>query len=283
MALMSWPRCGFILLAVVVALAGCSPLRLLDATVITADHEATRDLAYGPLPEQRLDVYRPRAAAGAPVVVFFHGGNWQSGSRHEYRFVGAALAARGLVAVIPDYRLYPAVEFPAFVQDGAGAVRWVRDHIAERGGDPGRIYLVGHSAGAHIAALLTLDETYLGTLGLDARSIRGTIGLAGPYDFLPFSAALRPVFGPSGGWSRTQPINFVDGRESPILLLQGAADDTVNPANSTRLASRIREAGGVVEEIVYPGIGHSRILLALSPLFRSPPVVDDIIRFIHRN
>src|SRR5687767_4233845 len=147
--------------------SGCSRFDLLNAMVPTGGYVRTRDVAYGTLPRQKLDVYRPRGATSlSPLVVFFYGGDWQTGSKRDYRFVTQALASRGFVAVMPDYRLYPEAVFPAFVEDGALAVRWARNHAALIGGDGRRIHLMGHSAGAHIAALLTLDEHYLRDVGL---------------------------------------------------------------------------------------------------------------------
>ncbi|MBI3635091.1 MAG: alpha/beta hydrolase, partial [Candidatus Rokubacteria bacterium] len=229
-----------------------------------------------------VDVYRPGAPAGpAPIVVFFYGGFWKSGSRAEYRFAGYALASRGFVAVVPDYRLYPDVEFPAFVEDAAAAVRWVQAHAAQLGGDPSRIYLMGHSAGAHIAALLTLDERYLRTAGVPANAVRGTIGLAGIYDFLPLADSIRPVFGPTERWPDSQPIRFVDGTEPPMLLLHGTGDRVVSAGNSDRLAMRIRERGGRVESVVYPDASHARLVLALLPFWQhSPPVLEAVASFI---
>lgn len=267
-------------------LAGCSPLGLVNAVVSSDGYHLEADLAYGPLPRQTLDVYRPReAASGAPVVVFFHGGSWQGGDKGDYRFVGQVLTSQGVAVVVPEYRVYPRVRFPAFVEDGAAAVRWVQRNAARFGGDADRIYLMGHSAGAHIAALLALDGSYLEAAGADRRQIRGVIALAGPYDFLPFrDVTIRELFGPPEGWPATQPINFVDGTQPPMLLLHGKNDRVVLPENTTRLAQRIRCRGGSVREILYPGIGHALILGAVAqPLQRLAPVLRDTIDFIREN
>ena len=139
-----------------VAAAGCSPAVVLNA--LAPDGLAREaGLAYGEGPSRRLDVYAPPAAGGPrPVVVFFYGGSWQNGKREDYRFAGAALAAEGFVAMVPDYRKYPEVRFPGFVEDGASAVAWARREAARFGGDPSKLWVMGHSAGAHIAALLAL-------------------------------------------------------------------------------------------------------------------------------
>jgi acetyl esterase/lipase len=269
------------------ALFGCTEFDLLNATVPSLGYSRSIDIAYGPLPRQRLDVYRPcHAAPGADIVIFFYGGHWQSGQKGDYRFVAQALASRGFIAVLPDYRLYPDVTFPAFVQDGAQTVRWVHDHARQIGGDPHRIFLMGHSAGAHIAALLTLDAHYLQSVGLDRADIRATATLSGPYDFTPWPGD-RAVFGMTDAQTRpspsAEPIEFVDGREPPMLLIHGLADQTVEPGNAARLAERIRLAGGSVQYIAYPGKGHVEVVLSLAWAFRwIAPTLRDTIAFFHR-
>jgi acetyl esterase/lipase len=261
--------------------AGCSPVRLINA-MAPRDFLLTADQPYGPEPRQQMDIYRPvDLAAAAPVVLFFYGGNWQSGERADYLFLGQALASRGFVAVIVDYRLYPAVRYPAFIEDGAAAVRWVHEHAGAFGGNPERLYVMGHSAGAYIAAMLSIDARWLGA---DRAKIRGMIGLAGPYDFLPLhDPALKEMFGPESELPQTQPIVYVDGSAPPMLLLSGATDLTVWPSNSRRLADRIRTKGGVVEERYYTGLGHVTLIGALArPLRMVTPVLDDIAAFIGR-
>jgi len=262
---------------------GCSPIRVINATVRPSTYTLARDLPYGELARQRLDVYRPAARTEPlPVVIFLYGGSWQRGSKETYPFIGDALTSRGLVAVVPDYRVYPEVKFPAFVEDGARVVRWVRDHAAEIGGDPERIYLMGHSAGAHIAALLVLDPHYLRAVGLERSSVRGMIGLSGPYDFLPFhSETIRTLFGSPNGWAETQPINFVDGKAPPMLLLTGNWDDTVSPGNTRRMVARICERGGNARAVFYRGIGHSLLIASIARPFRLvAPVLSDVTKFI---
>jgi poly(3-hydroxybutyrate) depolymerase len=152
-------------LAVLVLLAACSPLTLLNGAVPDAASRATSGVAYGPLPRQRLDIYAPPDADRAPVVVFFYGGSWRSGDRADYRFAGDALASRGIVAVIADYRLYPEARYPTFLQDAAQVVAWTQQHIGGYGGDPGRVFVAGHSAGGYIAAMLALDPRWLHRAG----------------------------------------------------------------------------------------------------------------------
>jgi acetyl esterase/lipase len=231
-----------------------------------------------------LDVYRPANARNAPVVVFFYGGSWKEGKRSWYRFVGQALARRGLVVVIPDYRKYPEVKFPAFVEDAANAVRFTRDHAGEYGGDTHAFFVMGHSAGAHIGALLATDARYLQAVGMKPRDLCGFIGLAGPYDFAPITDAdLKPIFDNSPAEENlAQPVNHVDGDEPPMLLLHGLSDTTVWPTNSKALARRLQDSGESAQLKLYPGISHVKILLSLSPLLSGwPPALDDTLRFIN--
>jgi acetyl esterase/lipase len=263
-----------------------SPASVLNVIALWGRYRVSADIAYAAGPRHSLDVYvpEPRPTA-APVVVFFYGGNWEEGDKSIYRFVGAALAARGLVTIIPDYRVYPEVRFPGFIEDGALAVRWAHDHAAEFGGDPQRLVLMGHSAGAHIAAMLTYDRQWLAAQGLKpSRDLRGLVGLAGPYDFLPLhSATLKIIFGPEDRLFTTQPINYVDGTAPPAFLAAGSADDVVNPGNTTRLARRIDEKGGAVTVKIYDGIGH-RILIGAfaAPLRPLAPVLRDTVAFIDK-
>jgi acetyl esterase/lipase len=261
-----------------------SPVDFLNGLAAFANNRAAIDVPYGPGPRNQLDIYRPRGGAERlPVAVMFYGGTWEEGDRATYRFVGAALAKRGIVTIIPDYRVYPEVRFPDFLRDAAESVRWTRDHVADYGGDPAKIVLIGHSAGAHIAAMLALDPQWLANVGLNSRrDIRGMVGLAGPYDFLPLTdPKLKDIFGPADQRARTQPINFVDGKAAPIFVAAGTDDTTVDPGNTTRLARKIESRGGQVAAVLYPGVDHRTLIGTFSPLLRSrAPALDDTVRFI---
>jgi acetyl esterase/lipase len=264
------------------ALSACSPVRLLNATIPSGGYKKTAGIAYGPRPRQQLDVYAPRSpAAPRPVVVFFYGGSWQNGDRANYLFVAQALTSRGYVAVLPDYRTYPETVFPGFVDDAAAAVRWSRDHAREFGGDPSRLFVMGHSAGAHLAALIAIDPRYLAAQSMSKADLRGMIGLAGPYDFLPIKdPVLLDVF-PASTRPESQPINFVSGNEPPMFLAAGAADHTVDPGNTDRLAAALREHGDTVEVRRYAGYSHVRIISALSLTLRGDStVLADVASFI---
>jgi acetyl esterase/lipase len=266
------------------ALAACTATGALNTLEPKGGVTVTRDLAYADGPRQRLDVYAPsQPAAGRPVVVFFYGGSWDSGSKADYAWVGAALARQGYVVVLPDYRVYPQARWPMFLQDNALAVRWARDHAAAYGGDVSRLVLMGHSAGAYDAVDLAVDDRWLNAVGVDPHTqIRAVVGLSGPYDFLPLeSDELKTIFGPEDQRPDTQPINHVDGREAPMLLATGDQDQTVYPGNTDRMAAKITSLGGKVQVIHYPQLDHVRMVAALAaPLCWMAPVMGDVSRFI---
>ncbi len=242
----------------------------------------TRSIPYAEKSRHTLDICRPKKAAGAPVVVFFYGGGWRSGSKELYRYVGKALARRGYVAVVPDYRIYPEVCYPDFIEDGARVVRWVKDNVSGFGGDPEKIFLQGHSAGAHIAAMLAIDARWLRNVGLEPRrDIAGLIGIAGPYDFMPLrDEILKGIFG-GDNRPETQPIFHVASGAPPALLLTGGKDRRVEPGNATRLAARLCAAGNVATVRTYRRVGHFFIIAALAPLLRLfVPVLRDTETFI---
>jgi acetyl esterase/lipase len=264
--------------------AALSPVAMLNALAPRAGVMQVADLSYADSPRHGVDVYAPSPAhPGAPIVVFFYGGGWVDGQRDMYRFVGATLAAHGIVAVIPDYRVYPEVRFPAFIEDAAKAVAWARAHGAAYGGDPARLFLMGHSAGAQIATMLSLDATWLAEVGMDpARDIAGAIGLAGPYDFLPLDTpTLKAIFGPSQTWARSQPINYVTAHAPPMFLAAARWDSSVDPGNTKWLAARLRASGDTVVERLYRFVGHRTLIAAFAaPFTPLAPVRADVLRFI---
>lgn len=261
------------------ALPACAALRPGGLT------EGARDVAYGAHPRQRMDIYVPQGGGGTlkPVVFFIYGGSWANGAKESYSFVGDALSARGFVTVIADYRLVPEVRFPVFIEDGALALRFVRDNIARFGGAPRDLHLMGHSAGAYNAMMLTLDKRYLVAVGMRSGDIRATIGLSGPYDFLPFDIDVtKEAFGNARDPARTQPINFARSDAPPIFLATGSDDTTVLPRNSERLALALSKAGSrSVSLKIYPGLGHAGTATALSRLLEwQAPVLDDTVAFL---
>ena len=165
-------------------------LRLVEMLWEQATPQTARDIAYALGPRHALDLYLPAASAKPPpLVVFFYGGGWTEGTKDWYRFMGMSLTKRGVVVVVPDYRLSPEVRFPAFMEDAALAVAWARANVARFGGDPHWLFLMGPSAGAHMVTLLALDPEYLRAVGLSSHDMCGVIGMAGPYDFSTLSTA----------------------------------------------------------------------------------------------
>lgn len=267
-------------------LGGCeaSLFHLINATASDDGLTEHRNIVFDSTHKLALDMYAPRGAHNLPVVVFFYGGSWQDGKRQWYHWMGEALAQHGVVVAIPDYRKYPQVRLDGFMTDAADAVAWVHAHAADYGGNPQVMFLMGHSAGAHIGALLATDKHWLVDVGMNPRQLAGFIGLAGPYDFLPLTgAAFIGMFGATPqAQARSQPVNFVDGDEPPMLLLQGTTDEYVKPKNACSLARRLRKQGEPVTVHMYKGIGHVRLLLSFSrPLRGSTPALRDTLRFIH--
>ena len=274
---------AFALLALL-AQTACSPITVLNA-LSGSPATVSAGVPYGKDDRQKLDIYTPRGVTSPPVVVFFYGGSWTSGSRAQYECVGNALASRGIMAVIADYRVYPQVTYPLFVEDTARAVAWTLKHIDSYGGDPHRLFVAGHSAGAYNAAMVALDPRWLAKFGAAPSMLRGWIGLAGPYDFLPIiDEDIKPVFHFPDTPPDSQPLaHAADGAAGPpALLLAGSADTTVDPIrNSARLAAALRTAHVEVESTTYRNVGHAMLAGAFGhPLRWVAPVLDDVAGFV---
>lgn len=277
----------FFALMLLALLSACSPPGLLNAldrvTPGAGGSHVGSDIAFG-RHGQALDVWRsePAKSVGAPVLIFYYGGGWVKGTRQEYGWAARAYASKGFVVVVPDYRKVPAVRFPAFIQDAADAVRWTHDNIARYGGDPERISIAGHSAGAYAVAMLALDRQWLEAVGAPG-AVKAAVGMSGPYDFYPFTGRAIAAM---GEWPRpreTQPINFVRPDAPPMMLLTGTVDTTVRPKNARNLARRLKEVGAAVIEKEYAGQGHEDIAMALSlPFRKKAPVLDDTSTFLLR-
>jgi acetyl esterase/lipase len=241
-------------------------------------------IAYGTDDRQKLDIYAPEgdALAPYPVLIFFHGGAWRDGEREGYGFLGRAFASRGFVTVIADYRKSPQVRFPAFVDDTAAAIAWVHSNVGKYQGSKDRIFLMGHSAGAHIAMMTALDPRYLKAQGLGTDVIKGVIGLAGPYDFLPLTTdSSKIALGQWPNLTETQPITYARADAPPLLLLTGDKDTVVKPRNSKILSERIAALGGKQQLKIYPDVGHADIIMAVARPFRNKaPVISDVVNFI---
>lgn len=268
--------------------AACSPLGALNALGPRDPgvRRVGRDLPYGDDARQTFDIFAPAAVAAGerlPVLVFFYGGGWDSGSKDVYGWAAQALAAQGFVVALPDYRLVPEVHFPTFVEDAAAATARVADVVETYGGDPAQLGVLGHSAGAHLAMMIALDAHYMAAVGRP-RLIKAAAGLAGPYDFLPFDVPSSiNAFGQWPDPRQTQPLTFARADGPPLWLGHGTADVTVHDEDSILLDARTRELGGRSELKLYPGLSHEDLVATFSPLFRKKaPVLADVSAFFHR-
>ncbi|MBX3622355.1 MAG: alpha/beta hydrolase [Rhizobacter sp.] len=271
------------------SLIACAPLGTLNALTPSSAYALTEGVPYGEGPRQRLDVYRPDHAAppgGWPVVVFFYGGSWNNGERRDYRFIGEALAARGVLTLIPDYRLYPEVRYPDFLDDSARALAWGLREAARLGGNPRRVFVMGHSAGAYNAAMLALDARWLAHFGQSPQALAGWVGLAGPYDFLPIqNPDVKPVFFHPHYPPGTQPLSHAS-RAAPPTFLGAARDDSlVNPQrNTVQLSHKLEGVGVPVTLRLYDRVDHATLAGAFAwPLRWMAPVLDDVVNFVTRD
>jgi acetyl esterase/lipase len=278
-------RRGLIAPALGVLAAACSPLGLLNA-VGPRDRgvrRVARSVPYGDHPRQTLDVYAPDGAADLPTIVFFYGGGWDSGSKDLYGWAAQALAAQGFVVALPDYRIVPDVVFPTFVEDAAAATARAAELAPTWGGDPARLGVAGHSAGAHLAMMIALDVRYMAGAGAPD-VIRAAAGLAGPYEFLPLNVpASINAFGHVEDPLQTQPLTFARADAPPVWLGHGTADVTVHDEDSILLDARLRALGARSELELYPGLTHEDLIATFSPLFRKKaPVLADASAFFHQ-
>lgn len=271
----------------VAILSGCSSASFFVANipVTFSDAEIHSGIAYGAEDWQKLDIYAPEnIEQAAPVMVFFYGGRWTFGHKEQYAFAALPFVEKGYIVVIPDYSKYPDVKFPLFVHDAAQATAWVHDNIGRYKGDKGRIYLSGHSSGAHLAALVAVDPSYLQKFGKDRSIVAAVSGLAGPYDFIPEDDDLKDMFGPPENYPDMQVPTFVDGLQPPMQLLHGADDIHVIQRNLNRLKDKIENEGGIVETKIYPEVDHTEIIGSLSWIWQDKaPVRHDMVDFFERH
>jgi acetyl esterase/lipase len=264
-------------------LAGCQALGVALLNVSSPRVRVEIGVVFAAGVRGRLDAYLPaETAARRPLVVFWYGGGFERGQRADYRFVGAGLASRGMVTVVPDYRVYPEAGFPEFLQDAAQAVAKAQQQAAGWGADPCQLVLIGHSAGAYIAAMLALEPRYLRDAGVDPQCVRGWVGLSGPYDIEPNTPTLNAIFTARASPDQFKPVRRVTGVAPPALLVHGEADETVLPQHSTRMAAALRLQGVAVELDSHPDRRHVDTVLALSRpgRFRIRELADRISAFV---
>lgn len=286
---MNFPRSLRSVLVVLSALfvSGCSYISLATVNLLSLgfDGKMVKDIAYGDLATQKVDIYLPEqlqdVSQPMPVVVFFHGGAWRDGNKGLYRFVGATLASRGFVVVVPDYRKYPEVVFPVFIEDTAAVIAWTLENIGQYGGDPNHLFVSGHSSGAHMGALVLADQSYLAEYGISPEQISGFVGLSGPYSFTPREEDIIEVFGGMSDYSPMQVDTFVDGNEPPMLLLHGLDDRTVGRINIDRLQPVLEDNNVEVISRFYPDTDHTSILANFSAPFQADSeLLQDMVDFM---
>lgn len=266
--------------------SGCSYISLATVNLLSLgfDGKVVKDVEYGSMETQKLDLYLPESMqedSALPVIVFLHGGAWRDGNKGLYRFVGATLASRGFVVVVPDYRKYPQVVFPAFVEDAAAAIAWTFETVEQYGGDPNNVFVSGHSSGAHMGALVLANRSYLADYDISPMQVSGFIGLAGPYSFTPQEQDIIEVFGDMQDYSPMQIDTFVDGNEPPMLLLHGLDDRTVGRINIERLQPALENANIEVTSRFYKDTDHTSILANFSaPYQADSELLTDMMEFI---
>ncbi len=279
---------GFLLYRQALATEAVAMLDSADRLLHGGDG-AIREVAavrYGSDPAQKLEMFLPAEAdvhkGPLPIVVFIHGGGWRSGDPHDYRFIARALAPQGYAVVLAGYRLYPKTRYPGMLEDGAAALRWVADNAAAKGGDPGRVVLMGHSAGAYNAVMLALDKRWMAARGLSADALRGVVGLAGPYDFYPFDTeATKLSFGKVPDPEETQPVVHARGGGPPLLLVHGTADTRVRPRNSVELARTMTRAGAPTRAVLLDGVTHEGLIMLFArPFSHDARAIDAVLPFL---
>ena len=268
--------------------SACSPVKVLNSLVPENGYELVSAIEYGDNARQKLDIYLPKAADKSAtlkkVIIFYYGGNWDSGERADYKFAAEALVSQGYIVIIPDYRVYPEVLFPEFMADPVSAAKWVKSNIKKYNGDANKVFLAGHSAGAHIAVMMAINAEYLAVASLKPNDFAGVIGLAGPYDFLPLkSDRLKIIFGAESEQWKSQPINFVDGNNPPLFLAVGMKDGTVWPRNSYNLAEKIKKNNGLVQLVTFENYGHIDMVAKLAkPLRGDGELLKAVADFIRK-
>ena len=244
------------------------------------------NLAYGEHKDQVLDLVNLENSRDCPVILFFHGGSWRWGQKDYHREIGKQFAKSGIIFATANYRLYPEVRFPAFPRDASLAVKWLRENVAKHGGDPSRIFLMGHSAGAHSMALVGLDESYLKEVGGDFSWIRGVIGMSCPYYFDPNKEFLyREIFNVGRDHEEFMPLCLVDGgNEPPFLVMHGFFDPLVAVEGAEKFINKMRAAGGKVTRRIYSSHGHFSLVRRTTSWHIWPnPLLKDVVEFVREH
>lgn len=276
------------LAAVTLFVAACSSMGGVQSLFIWGTgFNLAKDIPYGTDPRQKLDIYTPKGPPPKATVLFLYGGSWSSGEKGLYRFLGQALAGKGYQLVVADYRLYPQVRYPGFVEDGARAFAWVKANIASYGGDPGRVFVMGHSAGAYNAAMIMVDGQWLEPYGLTPKNALGAVLLAAPLSFNPAeTASTKDIFATATDINAARPVKLAAKGAAgmpPVLLLHGTADDTVGQWNSENFTKAVNDAGGLAELKLYSGASHLGVITCFAwPLRWRASCLDDVTGFLDK-
>lgn len=260
-----------------VLLGGCSALQVVNSVSKIYTVDVKENIAFGEDSKLKYDLYLPDSASeefeNTPVIVFFYGGSWNRGDKSEYEFVGRRLASMGYIAAIPNYRLYPEVKYPAFLEDGASSIAHLKKELAKseyKDRKPSQQFIMmGHSAGAYNAAMLALDSRWLEAVGLTHQThIQGFIGLAGAYNIYPINdVEVRPVFEHPNYPPKSQPIDYTAKGAAPSLILTPETDTLVSiERNSEALHNALKSAGNQSVLKTIEGTDHVTIIGTLSPL-----------------
>jgi acetyl esterase/lipase len=268
-------------------LSACQNASFLVASVPTyfsSHYNAQKDIAYGKKSWQKLDIYVPKNAHNAPVITFFYGGGWYDGDKQDYEFVADTITKYGFIVVIPNYGKYPSQKYPAFQNDAAQATLWIDKHIKNYHGDINNVHLMGHSAGAHIGAMLLADKSHLKSYGLKSNFYKSFVGLSGPYHFEPSDAEYKAVFSDLKNYKSMQVTHFIDGTEPPMLLIHGTKDGVVSNINTKRL-SKALDAKHVQYHVDYYDTDHTGTISAFTNItgVENPKIVTQAIEFMRSN
>lgn len=248
-----------------------------------------KDVVFHPGMAPRLDVYSPPSGDGHPILFFVHGGSWKDYDKALFAPVAMKLLPEGMVVVIPSYTLHPDAGYEQMAREVAAALSWTLDNVARYGGDPARVYVAGHSAGAHLAALAVMDPRFLAAYGHSAADVRGLVGLSGVYDTQAeydywqaqgvYPEVLVDVMGGEERFAAASPISYVRPELPQVLLIHGDEDETVPVGIATAFHAALQAVGASSTLTVYAGSGHTDFLFAALTAERAPLIVD-LVAFV---
>lgn len=274
-----------LLLSLFVSSCATTGLKTINGLAKLGDYSVHKNISYTEKPDNQLDIYVPSKDIKA-VIVFYYGGCWgncTSKNKADYLFIADTLTKQGYAVVIPDCRQYPDVKFHDIMDDAEASFLWSINHLQEYKIETDNIYVMGHSSGAHVAAMLVDNKKYIVE---DRKKINGFIGLAGPYDFYPFDkedAYLYDLFSSQNNYYASQPINHIDGNEPPHLILHGKNDKTVFTHNAVNITQKLKQNNTEHQLVLFEKMKHVNILVSLSkPLRKNSKVLKHINSFIEK-